>query len=53
MACFVCPVFGNRMCDGSCGLGCPDCPGDVEAADDADKFVSTDVWPSTPTEELE
>jgi len=27
MSCFVCPVFGEKRCDGSCGLGCVGCPG--------------------------
>ena len=27
MACFVCPMKKERMCDGPCGLGCVDCPG--------------------------
>ena len=27
MACFHCRVTGEKRCDGSCGLGCVDCPG--------------------------
>ena len=26
MGCFICPIFGERRCEGSCGLGCTDCP---------------------------
>jgi len=51
MACFICPVFGERRCDGSCGLGCMDCPAlsfdeRVEALQkriDAGKASSDDV----------
>ncbi|MCF6178575.1 MAG: hypothetical protein L3J63_04180 [Geopsychrobacter sp.] len=25
--CFVCPVMREKRCDGSCGLGCANCPG--------------------------
>ena len=27
MSGFVCPLFGERRYDGSCGLDCSDCPG--------------------------
>lgn len=28
MSCFVCPKGNGQMCEGSCGLGCIDCPGE-------------------------
>ena len=31
MACFYCARTGERKCDGHCGLGCFDCPGDRPA----------------------
>ena len=51
MSCFICPVFGEKRCNGSCGLGCVDCPGlsfddRVEALQqriDAGKASSEDV----------
>lgn len=27
--CFICPVSGEKRCDGSCGLGCVGCPGEA------------------------
>jgi hypothetical protein len=33
MTCFRCRRTGEKMCEGSCGLGCPDCPDEQETPD--------------------